>query len=125
MDFIFIREFRCEARVGVYDWEQLRPQPLEFDIEVGLPTTVAGHSDRLDDTIDYGSVVNLVRERLADRRFQLLEALAEHIAERILSGFGAPWTRVSIAKIHHVTGVKRMGVSLLRQATRAAPELKP
>ncbi|MBK6982026.1 MAG: hypothetical protein IPH30_11350 [Betaproteobacteria bacterium] len=43
MDKIFIREYRIDAWVGIYDWEKLRPQTLELDVEIGIPGDTAGH----------------------------------------------------------------------------------
>jgi 7,8-dihydroneopterin aldolase/epimerase/oxygenase len=114
LDHIFIREFRCEAWIGVYEWEQLRAQVLEFDIEVGLPGVTAAQSDKLVDTIDYGEVVRQVQQTLSQEKFQLLEALAEQVAALVLS-LGAPWVRVNVAKINHIAGVKRMGVAIRRE----------
>ena len=56
MDTIFIREFRVDAWVGVYDWEKQRPQSLEVDIEIGLPA-MARRTENINDTVNYGEVV--------------------------------------------------------------------
>jgi dihydroneopterin aldolase len=34
MDTIFIREFRVDAWVGIYEWEKQRAQTLEMEIEI-------------------------------------------------------------------------------------------
>jgi dihydroneopterin aldolase len=120
MNQIFIREMRADAWVGVYDWEQLRPQTLEFDIEFGVKTERAGATDKLKDTIDYGAVVERVRHELKDRRFKLLEALAEDLAQILLREFGAPWVRISVCKLGHVRGVRKLGVVITRGDTSGA-----
>lgn len=116
MDIIFIREFRCDAWVGVYDWEQLRAQPLEIDIEIAMQSEAAGTSDKLKDTIDYGRVVEVVRATLAREKFKLLEALAERVCAILIRDLGAPQVKFSVAKINHMAGVKRMGVCITRTA---------
>ena len=115
-----VREMRADAWVGVYDWEQLRPQTLEFDLEFGVRTEKAGSSDKLKDTIDYGAGVERVRLELKDKRFKLLEALAEDLATILLNEFGAPWVRISVAKLNHVRGVKKLGVVITRGDTSNA-----
>ena len=52
MDTIFIRELRAEAWIGIYEWEKLRPQTLDFNLEIGLDTHRAGESDNIRDTVD-------------------------------------------------------------------------
>lgn len=114
MDTIFIRELRADAWIGIYEWEKLRPQTLDFNLEIGLDTHRAGESDNIRDTVDYGKVVERIRTDLKDQHFKLLEALAEHISQVILHDFKAQWVKVSVAKIAHIRGVKLVGVSISR-----------
>ena len=116
MDLIFIRECRADAWIGVYEWEQQQPQSLEFDIDIGLDTHTAGASDSIRDTIDYGKVVERVRADLKDARFKLLEALAEHVCQVLIRDFSAQWVKVSVAKIGHMRGVRKVGVTIARSA---------
>ena len=115
MDLIFIREFRVDAWVGIYDWEKLKPQTIELDLEIGVPGPQAGRTDDIAHTVHYGHVVERVRAELAEKRFGLLEALAEHVADLVTGEFGAPWVRISVAKLGHVRGVRKVGVTIERQ----------
>jgi dihydroneopterin aldolase len=114
MDTIFIREFRVDAWVGVYDWEKQRPQTLEVDIEIGL-APMARRTENIHDTVNYGEVVERVRKELAEHKFRLLEALAEHLCGVIMSEFRGTWVRFSVAKVGHVRGVRKLGVTLERR----------
>lgn len=114
MDIIFIREFRADAWIGVYEWEQQQPQTLEFDLDIGLDTHKAGASDLIRDTIDYGKVVERVRADLQTAKFKLLEALAEHIVQVLFYDFNAQWVKISVAKIGHMRGVRKLGVTIAR-----------
>lgn len=114
MDTIFIHELRADAWIGIYEWEKLRPQTLDFNLEIGLDTHRAGETDNIRDTVDYGKVVERIRADLKDQHFKLLEALAEHIALVILHDFKAQWVKLSIAKIAHIRGVKLVGVTITR-----------
>lgn len=114
MDTIFIREFRAEAWVGIYDWEKLAPQTLELEVEIGIPGTAAAKSDDIEDTVHYGKVVDRFVKELAEHRFGLLEALAEHLAGIVTGDFKAPWVRISVAKLGHVRNVRKVGVTIER-----------
>ena len=89
MDTIFIREFRVDAWVGIYEWEKQRPQTLEMEIEIGIPGNEVGRTDNIHDTVNYGEVVSRVVAELAERRFKLLEALAEHVCGIVTGEFCA------------------------------------
>lgn len=113
MDIIFIQDFRLEMLIGVYDWERRVPQTVQLDIEIGLPPREK-RSDRIGDTIDYSKVVTRIRTTIAENRFLLVEALAEHIAQLVMSEFRAPWVRASVTKLGALQGVKRLGVTIER-----------
>jgi len=121
MDTIFIRELRADAWIGIYEWEKLRPQTLDFNLDIGLDTHRAGESDNIRDTVDYGKVVERIRADLKDQHFKLLEALAEHISQVILHDFQAQWVQVSVAKIAHMRGVKLVGVTISRSRDAVKP----
>ena len=117
MDTIAIHDFRVDTLIGFYAWERRLVQTLQLDLEFGIPNDEAGRSDRLRDTIDYGAVVERIRESLATTHFVLLERLCEHVAGIILDDFHSPWTRVSATKLGVLRGVRRVGVTIERTAT--------
>ena len=115
MDTIFISDFRLDILIGVYEWERRVPQTVQLDLEFALPPRDK-RSDRIADTIDYSKVVKRIEQTLAENRFLLVEALAEHIADIVLNEFGAPWIRASVTKLGALKGVKRLGVTIERGA---------
>ncbi|MBV8981309.1 MAG: dihydroneopterin aldolase [Acidimicrobiia bacterium] len=68
---------------GALPEEQTRAQPFEVDVELHLDLRVPGQSDDLTDTIDYGAVAESVERIVTRERFQLLERLAERIADEV------------------------------------------
>jgi dihydroneopterin aldolase len=113
VDTIFISDFRLEILIGVYEWERRVPQTVQLDLEIALPPREK-RSDRIGDTIDYAKVVSRIEQSLDDNRFLLVEALAEHIAQLVLTEFRAPWIRTSVTKLGALKGVKRLGVTIER-----------
>lgn len=114
MDIIFLRELRIETLIGVYEWEKRVPQTLQIDLEIALPNSRACQSDNIDDALDYSEIVRHLQQVLTSRHFNLLEALAEHIAQIILNDFNAPWVKVSVAKLQAIRGSRMVGISIER-----------
>ena len=113
MDTIFIQDYRLEMLIGVYEWERRVPQTVQLDLEIGLPKRDK-RSDKIGDTIDYAKVVSRIETSLAEHRFLLVEALAEHIAQLVMGEFRAPWVKTSVTKLGALKGVKRVGVTIER-----------
>ena len=114
MDTIFISELRLDVLVGVYNWERQVPQTVQLDLEIGIPDTGRPRSDRISETIDYSKVVARVAASLKEAHFLLVERLAEHVAQLVMTEFKSPWVRVSVTKLAAIKGVKRLGVTIER-----------
>ena len=115
MDTIFLEQVKVQTKLGVPDWERMVAQTIILDIEIGYDLKAAGKSDSIEDTIDYGAVVARIRETLSLNSFQLVEALAEHICQLILSEFKALNVKVKVAKPAILPGLKALGVSIERK----------
>lgn len=116
MDILFLRDFRLELIIGIYEWERKVPQPVRLDLEIGLPHSKAGGSDDVADTIDYGAVARRVKDYLHNvpQPITLVESVAEHVARIVREEFGAPWVKVSVTKFAIIPGIKELGITIER-----------
>ena len=87
MDSIIARGLTFKAFHGLHEQEREKGQDFKVDLEMFVDLTKAGQSDRLEDTIDYARVFSLVEEIVTATRFDLIEALAENVAQSLLSVF--------------------------------------
>lgn len=122
MDLVFIEGYTGQTVIGIHESELHRPQPLVIDIEAGLPRARACRSDNIADTIDYGVVRDRLDALMLDHGVQLLEALAERIAQLLLVEFGAARVRVKVVKPRKFDNVAAVGVQIERQAEPADAE---
>jgi dihydroneopterin aldolase len=114
MDIIFLNEVKVQTKLGVPEWERMVEQTIILDIEIGYDLSKACKSDDVNDTIDYGAVVNRIRVTLKENSFQLVEALAEHICQLILREFNALNVKVKVAKPAILPGLKALGIVIER-----------
>lgn len=98
-DRIELRGLRLSAICGVLPEERTRPQPLEIDVDVVGDFSVAGRSDELTDTVDYGAVCDRIETICGQGAPQLLEYLAERIASDLLGVAGVAEVEVAIRKL--------------------------
>ncbi|HWH32807.1 MAG TPA: dihydroneopterin aldolase [Egibacteraceae bacterium] len=85
MDRIEITGLRVFGRHGVFDWEQEQGQDFTVDVALDVDLRAAGASDELADTVDYGLLAERIAREVEDTQFQLLEALAQHLSDVVLS----------------------------------------
>jgi dihydroneopterin aldolase len=80
---------------GVDDWERVTEQPFLYDLELELAEPT---DDRIEETVDYREVVEVVRSVSAERQFQLLESMAGAVAAALLERFPLQRARVRVRK---------------------------
>ncbi len=84
-DRIELRGLHLSGIVGVLPQEQAEAQPLEIDLDITLDMADAGASDSLTDTADYGALCDVTEQVVTTTNFQLLETLAQRIAQEVLA----------------------------------------
>ena len=114
MDIIFLHNLKVDTVIGIFDWERRIRQDVVIDLDMAADIRKAASSDHIDDTLDYKSVAKRIIAFVEAAEFQLVETLAERIAEIILSEFTVPWVRVRINKQGAVRGARDVGVIIER-----------
>ena len=87
MDKIFLRGMTFAARHGVLPNEHETYQRFVVDADLMLDLHAAGKHDDLADTVNYVEVYEIVRRTIEGAPKNLIEALAEEIADRMLAAF--------------------------------------
>jgi dihydroneopterin aldolase len=82
---------------GALPEERENGQPFLFDISMTFHDAGV-RSDKLHDTVDYTEVADCVREVSDGTRFNLIEALAGAIADKLLTQFELSRVRVRVRK---------------------------
>jgi len=114
MDIIFIHELCIETMIGVHPWERKHRRTLLADLELAADIRPAAATDQLDQTLDYQAIAQRIGELAAASHCQLVETLAEQIAERLLQEFATPWLRLTLRKPGVPAGAREAGVIIER-----------
>jgi 7,8-dihydroneopterin aldolase/epimerase/oxygenase len=83
---------------GVTEAERELGQRLEIDVTFDVPDCDAVLTDRVEDTIDYDEVADIVALAATERSYRTLERLNHVIAERLMDRYGCDSVRVRSAK---------------------------
>ena len=85
---------------GVFDFERRDGQVFRVDLTLGVDTRAAARSDDLQDTVDYGTLVAAVKQAIENDPVDLIETLAQRIADVCLADPRVGWTEVTVHKPH-------------------------
>jgi dihydroneopterin aldolase len=103
------------ASVGIYEVEKRYEQRILISIDLDVVDDYDGISDRLEDVLDYGAIIDTVRGIVGERHFHLIETLAERVAEACLHDRRVELARVSVEKPDVVPGCAAVGISIERR----------
>lgn len=115
MDTILLEAIEVPASLGVSKAERAMRRPVRIDLEVERSLASAGRSDDLKDTIDYEDLYRVVADIAGTQEHQLVEALAERIAQAVLSAFEIDRLTITVRKPKPIAGVlEHTGVRITR-----------
>lgn len=97
-DELAVTGIECFGHHGVFDFEKRDGQVFVVDLVLGVDTLPAAVSDNLHDTVDYGSLVASVKAAVEKDPVDLIETLAQRIADVCLLGDRVEWVRVTVHK---------------------------
>lgn len=114
MDIVYISDLRIETVIGIYDWEREIRQVVSINLEMSADNRKAAATERIEDALNYKAVAKRLIQFVEASDFQLVETLAERIAEIVLDEFDVDWLRLQLGKPGAVTGSKEVGVIIER-----------
>ena len=83
---------------GVHPEERELGQRFKVDLQVHLDLSLPGRSDALKDTVSYSELFQVAKAVVEGEPHNLLESLAETIAQRVLQTFVVEAVRVRVEK---------------------------
>ncbi|WP_426242748.1 dihydroneopterin aldolase [Nocardioides sp. LHG3406-4] len=98
LDELSVLGIECRGHHGVFEFERREGQTFVIDLTLGVDTRPAAVSDGLHDTVDYGSVVAAVKVAVEHDPVDLIETLAQRIADVCLLDARVQWARVTVHK---------------------------
>ena len=111
---VFIRDFETDAEIGVWDHEKGSTQKIRINVDLSVHEDLDHHDDQLDNVVCYNEIVTNIKGILAQGHINLVETLAEKIAEMSLDNNRVIGVRVKIEKLEAVVGALSVGVEIER-----------
>lgn len=126
---MFIRDLVLSASIGVHKHEHQATQRVRINIDLAVEDDGAGAKlsrpaighpetgrDDLARVVDYETIVNRVREIVASGHVQLVETLAERLAEACLADLRIRQARVRVEKLDVFADAASAGVEVERRS---------
>ena len=117
MDQITIKDLEVYANHGLYKEEKVLGQKFLVSAVLYVDTKLAGVSDQMEFSVDYGKVCHTIKEILIENDFNLIECVAETVAKKLLLKFSLiskleieikkPWAPIGLPLDYVSVKIKR------------------
>lgn len=113
-DRVLIEGLTISTTIGVYDWEKKIKQKLILDLEMAWDNQPAGKSDDISLCLDYFQVSQTISTFIQSSKFELIECVAEQVADLVIIKFGVKWIKVKVSKPGAITNANNVAVLIER-----------
>ena len=111
---VFVRDLDLDARIGVYRREKGKAQPIRINIDLAVSEGAAPLEDALSHVVCYEQIVEGVKAIIAAGHVNLVETLADRIAEMCLDDPRIRGVRVRIEKLAAIREARSVGIEIER-----------
>jgi len=113
---VFVHDLVVEARIGIYRHEKQQSQRVRINLDLSVVDDYRMDADNIDDVVCYEEVVVETKAIIAAGHINLVETLAEQIAERILQMPKTLSVRVRVEKLDVMQDVGSVGIEIERSS---------
>jgi 7,8-dihydroneopterin aldolase/epimerase/oxygenase len=100
MSTLILSKIAFEGRHGATEVERRSVRTFEVDVEIEAPLEKARASDKLDDTVDYREVAQIIVDLGTSETHHLLESLAGRMLDRLAAKFPGASFRIELRKLN-------------------------
>ena len=111
---VFIRDLTLTCLIGVHKQERKKPQRIRINLDLAVREGLGPSTDRLADVVCYEDVGDGIRSMVSKGHVNLVETLAERIANMCLEDGRVRAARVRIEKLDVFEDAASAGVEIER-----------
>ena len=113
---LYIKRLPVTCVIGIHPHERKSRQQLLVSVELDLDIGAASGADDVTQTVDYVGVARTINEIAIAGRFQLIETLAERIADNLLTG-SVERVCIDVQKPSALANTREVGIRIIRSRT--------
>ena len=119
---VFVRDLEIVVSVGVLEHEKRYEQRILISVDLIVRDGYDGQSDRLEQVLDYGKLIDGIALLVQSEHFNLIETLAERVAAHCLGDARVESARVRVEKPDIMPSCRSVGVEVERRRTGRGPQ---
>ncbi|MBG1230957.1 dihydroneopterin aldolase [Aestuariivirga litoralis] len=111
---VFVKDLTLDALIGIYDIEKQKPQRIIVNIDLSVQEQPGPLPDDISHVVSYEIVAKKVEAIVARGHINLVETMAEKVAEACLTDRRVLSVRVRVEKPDIIPNARSVGVEIER-----------
>lgn len=107
---IKIKNLRIKTIIGIYDWEQNFEREIIINANIFTNYNNSLVTDEIEDTIDYDKIVSDIKTLTKEKKFKLIEKLAQEVMNLIMRNKKVKKCQLEIDKVGAVEGLESFAI---------------
>jgi len=112
---ILVRDLVLKCSIGIHAHERLAPQRVRINVDMSVLEQAGPLSDDIANVVSYEDVIEGIKVMLAKGHINLVETLAENIAELCLEDERVETTRIRVEKLDVYAEAASVGIEIERR----------
>jgi len=118
-DHIVLTGLKISCIIGIFEWERKQKQDVIIDLKFPCDARKAARRDDITAAVDYKKIAKAVIAFVESSQYQLVETLAERLAQLLIDGFDLAEIELSVSKPAAIRGSQNVGIQIHRTAGSA------
>ncbi len=111
---VFVRDLALIAMVGIYEHEKKHPQRILVNIDCAVKESGGALEDDIRNVVSYEKIVKNIKSIVQDGHVNLVETLAEKIADKVLKNRAIKRVRIRVEKLDIIAEASSVGIEIER-----------
>ncbi|WP_262694898.1 dihydroneopterin aldolase [Kordiimonas aquimaris] len=112
---VFVHDYVTQAEIGVWSHEKGKTQAVRITVDLVVHEHGEHHGDQLEKVVCYNEIVIGIRRIIEAGHINLVETLAEKIADMTMQNSSVMKARVMVEKLEAVPEAGSVGVEIERE----------
>jgi 2-amino-4-hydroxy-6-hydroxymethyldihydropteridine diphosphokinase len=113
-DYIILTGLKISCIIGIFNWEREQKQEIIIDLKFPCDIRKAAKRDNIVYTFDYKKIAKSTIAFVEKSKFQLVETLAESLAQFLIDNFHLPEVHLTVSKPGAIRGSQNVGIQIYR-----------
>ena len=112
---ILITDLTLQMFIGIHDFEKIKKQEVKFNINIGVKPSLTPIENKINNIVNYETVIKNITKLTKNKHYELLESLAEDIFCELFKNNNIQKINLKIEKTQIIKNTSSVGVEITKE----------